>query len=368
MTRVANIHPYATTGRPQRLGYIHHSKILQCSVFGVQCSMFSPRTHQSVPQNNWYIYHSDHLGSSAFLTDAGGTPTQHLQYLPFGEPFIEQRSVTEYYTPYTFSAKERDLETGYSYFGARYYDAGLSIWLSACAERSRSMDPMADKFPNESPYMYVSNNPILYIDPDGREKIYGFDRNNPANAGRLIRFRNYRDDNAIYIFSHGIRTGLGISPHMKGNDAANIITTPEQMVAFLDEHSEVWRNRTEGEIITLVLMSCNTAIDLDDGNTPFAQQLAESELFENVVIIAADEQLWGGRNYKGVYPTLIGSDGEPILTTEGQRTQADYNNPGNWRIFFNGQERAQISGTWLPRELPTFLFRWFLKPIDSSEN
>jgi RHS repeat-associated protein len=163
MTRVANIHPYATTGHPQRLGYIHHSKILQCSVFGVQCSMFSPRTHQSDPQDNWYIYHSDHLGSSAFLTDASGTPTQHLQYLPFGEPFIEQRSVTEYYTPYIFSAKERDLETGYSYFGARYYDATLSIWLS--------VDPLAHKYPSMSAYMYCAGNPVMLVDPDGKDLV-----------------------------------------------------------------------------------------------------------------------------------------------------------------------------------------------------
>jgi hypothetical protein len=84
-------------------------------------------TQMADPEDNWYIYHSDHLGSSAFLTDASGTPIQHLQYLPFGESFIDQRSITDYNTPYTFSAKERDLETGYSYFGARYYDATISI-------------------------------------------------------------------------------------------------------------------------------------------------------------------------------------------------------------------------------------------------
>jgi RHS repeat-associated protein len=119
-------------------------------------------THHNVDENNWYIYHSDHLGSSAFLTDPSGTPTQHLQYLqylPFGEPFIEQRSVTEYYTPYTFSAKERDLETGYSYFGARYYDATLSIWLS--------VDPMAHARSWLSPYNYCLQNPIGRIDMDG---------------------------------------------------------------------------------------------------------------------------------------------------------------------------------------------------------
>jgi RHS repeat-associated protein len=116
------------------------------------------------PEENWYIYHSDHLGSSSFLTDASGDPTQHLQYMPFGETFIEQRSVTSFYTPYTFSAKERDPETGYSYFGARYYDADISVWLS--------VDPMADKYPSMSPYMYLAGNPVMLVDPGGDSTVY----------------------------------------------------------------------------------------------------------------------------------------------------------------------------------------------------
>jgi RHS repeat-associated protein len=158
MKPVAHIQPFATGGKPPVTGYIHHSQILQRSVFGVQCSVFS-RTHHSDPEPNWYIYHSDHLGSSAFLTDASGDPTQHLQYMPYGENFIEQRSITSYYTPYTFSAKERDTETGYSYFGARYYDADISIWLS--------VDPMAHQYPYQSGYCYVGLRPIMVIDPNG---------------------------------------------------------------------------------------------------------------------------------------------------------------------------------------------------------
>ena len=114
---------------------------------------------QNNPEPNWYIYHSDHLGSSSFLTDANGDPTQHLQYLPFGENYIEQRATTDYYTPYTFSAKERDPETGYSYFGARYYDPNVSVWLS--------VDPMADKYPYQSGYCYVGWRPLMMIDPNG---------------------------------------------------------------------------------------------------------------------------------------------------------------------------------------------------------
>jgi RHS repeat-associated protein len=93
---------------------------------------------------------------------------------------------TSWNTPYTFSGKEKDAETGYGYvkklrffsslafgnekqvfhyahclrrFGARYYDSGLSIWLS--------VDPMSDKYPSMSPYNYCANNPVMLVDPDG---------------------------------------------------------------------------------------------------------------------------------------------------------------------------------------------------------
>ena len=68
---------------------------------------------------------------------------------------------TSWNAPYTFSGKEKDVETGYGYFGARYYDSGLSIWLS--------VDPMSDKYPSMSPYNYCANNPVILVDPDGRE-------------------------------------------------------------------------------------------------------------------------------------------------------------------------------------------------------
>jgi RHS repeat-associated protein len=60
---------------------------------------------------------------------------------------------------YTFSAKEKDQETGFSYFGSRYYSSDLSIWLS--------VDPMSDKYPSTSPYVYCRNNPIILVDPNG---------------------------------------------------------------------------------------------------------------------------------------------------------------------------------------------------------
>ena len=62
---------------------------------------------------------------------------------------------------YTFSAKEKDSETGLSYFGSRYYSSDLSIWLS--------VDPMSDKYASLSPYTYCANNPVKLVDPNGEE-------------------------------------------------------------------------------------------------------------------------------------------------------------------------------------------------------
>ena len=65
---------------------------------------------------------------------------------------------------YTFSAKEKDSETGLSYFGSRYYSSDLSIWLS--------VDPMASKYPSLSPYVYCADNPVKLVDPNGEDTIF----------------------------------------------------------------------------------------------------------------------------------------------------------------------------------------------------
>ena len=62
---------------------------------------------------------------------------------------------------FTFSAKERDSETGLSYFGSRYYSSDLGIWLS--------VDPMSDKYASLSPYTYCANNPVKLVDPNGED-------------------------------------------------------------------------------------------------------------------------------------------------------------------------------------------------------
>ena len=96
------------------------------------------------------------------------------------QTYLKYNAKTPPKPPRTFTRKERDSETGFSYFGARYYDSDiLTGWLS--------VDPMADKYPNISPYAYcggtrptgadehrliefnIANNPVRLVDPDGEE-------------------------------------------------------------------------------------------------------------------------------------------------------------------------------------------------------
>ena len=110
-----------------------------------------------------FYYHPDHLGSSSYITNLDGEVVQHIEYVPFGEVFIEERN-SIWNTPYLFNAKEFDEETGLYYYGARYYDSRLSLWIST--------DALQEKYPQHTSYLYVGSNPVNAIDPDGHKIVF----------------------------------------------------------------------------------------------------------------------------------------------------------------------------------------------------
>ena len=138
-----------------------------------------------------YFYHPDHLGSASWITNIYGRTIQHLYYLPWGEDFVNQRISGYDGARYTFSAKEKDSETGLSYFGSRYYSSDLSIWLS--------VDPMSGKYPHQSNYVYCSNNPLKMIDPNGEDEW------EVNESGYIRRIHNNKPDK-LYAVS-GTRKG-----------------------------------------------------------------------------------------------------------------------------------------------------------------
>jgi RHS repeat-associated protein len=159
--------------------------------------LYNYKNRVSTDPVSYYYYHPDHLGSSSWITDRNGVAIQHFMYLPFGEDWIQQKT-TSWSSPYTFSGKEKDAETGYGYFGARYYDSGLSIWLS--------VDPMSDERLWLTPYNYCQNNPIILIDPDGN-KDEPFDASKHqqfkevGHHGRLIKYTTRNGKNGYSFLS-----------------------------------------------------------------------------------------------------------------------------------------------------------------------
>ena len=109
-----------------------------------------------------YYFHSDHLGSASWITNGSGLPIQHLQYLPFGEHFVNEQ-IASYSERFTFTGKERDLKTGYYYHGARFNSSDIG-WLS--------VDPQFEILPSTTPYNYCLWNPVVLHDPDGEFPVW----------------------------------------------------------------------------------------------------------------------------------------------------------------------------------------------------
>jgi len=153
----------------------------------------------SVEKDSYY-FHSDHLSSTNYVTDAGGKLYEHLEYFPSGESWVEEKSNSQqnpgFQTSYEFAGKELDQETQLYYFGARYYDPRTSVWQSpdpalpdnlaklpekdTAAVRGPDEDTSTEAMASPGPdipvaaptflntYDYADANPLTKTDPDGK--------------------------------------------------------------------------------------------------------------------------------------------------------------------------------------------------------
>ena len=107
-----------------------------------------------------FWYHPDYLGNVDLVTERDGKTYEFFTYNPWGEEMHQYNANTfGFSSPYRFNSKEKDAETGLHYYGARYYQSKLSVWLS--------VDPLASERSWVNPYNFVQNNPITRIDPTG---------------------------------------------------------------------------------------------------------------------------------------------------------------------------------------------------------
>ena len=144
----------------------HRSTPLPC--YGRRIFSFTPHLaftslHPTNATSNIFYYHTNHLGSTAYVTDNNATITQGFLYAPFGEITTEYAPLWQNGTlpKYSFNAKELDEETGMYYYEARYYKPPVFT----------SRDPMFEKYFWMTPYAYCANNPVKYVDPSGKDGV-----------------------------------------------------------------------------------------------------------------------------------------------------------------------------------------------------
>ena len=101
------------------------------------------------------------------VVSSGGTVAEVNHYYPFGGVFASTGNVQ----PYKYNGKELDTKKGLNWYdyGARHYDAALGRWFV--------VDPLAEKYYSTSAYGYCLNNPVLLVDPNGKEGIRYTDEN-----------------------------------------------------------------------------------------------------------------------------------------------------------------------------------------------
>ncbi|TVQ12660.1 MAG: RHS repeat-associated core domain-containing protein [Balneolaceae bacterium] len=172
--------------------------------------VYHTRTIQvTVTRNNKSLYYlTDHLGSVRVTVNEAGDPVGWDDYYPFGLQMpgrTQNASNPNDDTKFTGYELEQQGGLGLYHAGARMYDPVIGRFMS--------VDPHAAIYPSLSPYVYVSNNPLRYIDPDGKEI-------RPANQAAFNAIRNTlsaNDAKLVSLNAHGFIeiSGSGSSSNFK---------------------------------------------------------------------------------------------------------------------------------------------------------
>ena len=205
-----------------------------------------------------FFYHSDHLGSTSYITDDHANITQYDAYLPYGELLVDEHSSTEE-LPYKFNGKQFDEETGLYYYGARYMNPITSLWYG--------VDPLAEKYVNIGSYIYCHSSPIMLIDPTGEGDYY-------AKNGSYLG-TDKKKDNFIYIQYSSGKTKFEING--KYQNFQKLDVTRNTFLAFASAiNNESSGNKQESMALANVVMNF-----INDGGSKTLKTLDDVVLYRN---------------------------------------------------------------------------------------
>lgn len=203
-------------------------------------------------------------------------------------------------TPYRFNGKEIDPETGNQYYGARYYDPKISVWLS--------VDPLAHKYPSLSAYNFVANNPVHLIDPDGRSIDWGANLFGAVRAvGSLMLTKRGRDHlkmmvndkTTLYAFDYSKQASVGQKADGTFGmaEGTNVTSNAPDQTGKFRSLTTIYLGTFKAKKAAMKLAGVNDWSNLSDANKNRFLNLAINQ--ENISIAIFSQQNQNTSNQRG---------------------------------------------------------------------
>ena len=222
---------------------------------GVAKTLLVDGGYVSLSDRKYHFYFQDHQGNNRVIADENGNIEEVNHYYPFGGTFASTPSVQ----PYKYNGKELDRKGGLDWYdyGARMYDAALGRW--------HTVDPLSEKYYGVSPYNYCLNNPLKYIDSDGRQVI-PVPVPAPLPVYYPVTSTNYRYP-TTYEVKQAVNNGLNsVVDFVKSSFTLGVLTTVSTVISAdhaISPEYKHQRNRERREKRELDQNQANVAKSID---------------------------------------------------------------------------------------------------------
>jgi RHS repeat-associated protein len=243
-----------------------------------------------------------------------GVVRQVTNYYPFGAPYADASASTNTdFQPYKYNGKEFDKMHGlntYDY-GARQYNPITARW--------DRMDPLAEKYYSISPYVYCMNNPIIHVDPDGKEKKSYLSKEETQNSDYNLYPEN--TPGVLNIWAHGTKELETNKYSWSIKVDRHYIDNATDLRRFVLCHCKEWINN-QGRNIIIVLHACSSS--------NLAKIMSAQDIFKgkNITIIAPNAKLKKNRVGSVVNSKMyFDSDTKKVVGKE----------EGQWRVYKDGE-------------------------------